>query len=52
MDDYTELPEPLKVAMLMSVAHMYKYRELSTQDAVNRVPGLFAMIAPYKILSE
>ena len=40
--------QPLKSAMLILVAQMYKYREASTPDTVNAVPyGVQTMIAPF-----
>jgi len=54
LDEYgPALPEELKAAMLILVAQMYKYRELSTQDAINKVPGTYwALIAPHVKLSN
>lgn len=45
--------KPLKVAMLMTVAQWYKYREVTTPDQTNEVPaGLMAMVRPYVKLTE
>ena len=45
--------QPLKSAMLILVAQMYKYREASTPDTVNAVPyGVQTMIAPYVKLTN
>lgn len=44
---------PLKQAMLILTAQMYKYREASTPDNVNAVPyGVRCMIAPYVRLTN
>jgi len=48
IEEYSEMPAPLKYCMLVLVAQMYKYRELTTQDAINRVPGTFwDQLLPY-----
>ena len=45
--------KPLRVAMLMTAAQWYKYREPSTPDQTNEVPmGLMAMVRPYVRLTD
>ena len=45
--------QPLRSAMLMLTAQMYKYREASTPDAVNAVPySVSVMISPYVKLTN
>lgn len=48
LEDYGEVPAPIRTAMLILVAQYYKYREASTQDAVNDVPwGIQTLLRPY-----
>ena len=56
MDRYgldLEGAKPLRVAMLMVAAQLYKYREVSTPDQVNEVPAdLMALVRPFVKLAE
>lgn len=48
-----EEAQPLKQAMLMLTAQLYKYREATTPDTVNDVPyGIRCLINPYVRLTS
>lgn len=53
IDEYTEVPAPVKTAMLILSAQYYKYREATTQDNVNNVPwGVQNLLLPYTRLTD
>lgn len=46
---YTDVPEPLKHAVAMLVAHWYENREVTTHGTVSEVPlAVEALISPYR----
>lgn len=51
-DAATDVPEPLRQAIRLLVAHWYENRGLATLDAVTVLPTTVAtLIAPYRLLS-
>jgi uncharacterized phage protein (predicted DNA packaging) len=51
LDDATQLPAPLRQAMLMLVAHWFMAREAAAETHLEPVPhGVAALIAPYRRL--
>jgi len=53
VDTYSELPPPLRQAMLILAADGYKNREATTQNAVNNIPyGVQNLISHYIKLTD
>lgn len=47
---YEELPAPIRVAVLMLVAHWYRTREAVTSNAVSEIPyGVDALLSPFRV---
>lgn len=47
---FEELPAPIKVAVLMLVAHWYRTREAVTTAAVSEIPyGVDALLGPFRV---